>query len=1052
MILHNRQNINTIKNSNKTKSALILAFVFVFLLLSPMAKGEQQPQEIKLLIIHPGGDPYDNVPDNNIDLAWKNLAEKFAEYKTNTGIPAKALGLWEINRDFNGRDTAEKIKRAISYYVHNYNTRYVLLVGDGTIFPVRYHFGGWSSYGGPRIKEKDGQCKHFCGYFFVPADFYFADLYDQNGNFNDWNKNGNQLIGEVYRDSFDIDGVDLHPDVAVGRVPCKTPEEFLHYIIKVVKYEKSIRDSSGYHKVLFVSDHYPNYYDPNDYETNKDIGNNILPQSWDKAYVRQQKVGEEEVGRETRVYCEYYYENYDGTEEKIDTPNQDSVASFITDVVNRENPQFINYNGHGVPIGWAISGWTHGVGSGDVKVRGFRRSDASNLSNDIPHIVFVGACETGHFVTHGHFCDRSQALACSTDYSGETVDHIFRYVTNQDCQNLCTSNSCSQPTQWRTTNGDRDCIAESFINNPNGGAVVYIGSDPEVQSWCQILNKYFFKAIVNGDATVGDAWRDALEEFANRDKPSVGSYKTECEQKVYDWIPFKKFLAPLKYHLFGDPSLRIEGITGVSDTTAPAISIFNWPGRYTNISELSFFVCIAAEDRSGVLAVEYRYKMGNQDWTQWSWSFSSNPISISLPIGHEGEELTLEVRAIDIFGNNATRTYTTTFDFTPPECRVEEIDGEIIGFYLNPLHPPVGPSPVATKIYGCPVTVFFEAEDAISPTTIYYKVDEEGDWHQGDYVRIPCDIRNPGVHQFEITYYAEDAAGNKGDEKTIKLLVDTTPDVKEWIRGQEKLEKLLAAEALEEIWRFQLMEEAFVDVPKKVRVDFRGPVTAENRNPAWQPIGEATNVIRQGKTFWQAPSWNTRNLPTGWYEIRFLPSYSSFAEEKSVNFFVFVSKITHKNYDFKIEVNKDKVKPGDKLRIKVTFKQNVGKLSDLRLGLFIGPSLIEEGRVEFKRESLEPDTEWSEVFDITLVRDLAPQDVKFKAYVYSKDVGWFKSKPIAFSVVSKVPEVSLSKNIYFTSAKENPGSIYEYNNLTKKEKKIFTRERGQIYSFAFHPE
>ena len=51
-------------------------------------------------------------------MRTKRYGEKFAEYKTNTGIPAKALGLWEINRDFDGNDTAERIKKAIKHYLN----------------------------------------------------------------------------------------------------------------------------------------------------------------------------------------------------------------------------------------------------------------------------------------------------------------------------------------------------------------------------------------------------------------------------------------------------------------------------------------------------------------------------------------------------------------------------------------------------------------------------------------------------------------------------------------------------------------------------------------------------------------------------------------------------------------------------------------------------------------------------------------------------------------------------------------------------------------------
>ena len=126
-----------------------------------MAKGEQQPQEIKLLIIHPGGDPFDSIPDNKVDLAWKNLAEKFAEYKTNTGIPAKALGLWEINRDFDGNDTAERIKKAIKHYYTNHGLKYVILVGDCDVFPVRFYFKGWKDTGETWYSEDKKQVTAF---------------------------------------------------------------------------------------------------------------------------------------------------------------------------------------------------------------------------------------------------------------------------------------------------------------------------------------------------------------------------------------------------------------------------------------------------------------------------------------------------------------------------------------------------------------------------------------------------------------------------------------------------------------------------------------------------------------------------------------------------------------------------------------------------------------------------------------------------------------------------------------------------------------------------
>ncbi|HDN74067.1 MAG TPA: carboxypeptidase regulatory-like domain-containing protein, partial [Archaeoglobus sp.] len=338
----------------------------------------------------------------------------------------------------------------------------------------------------------------------------------------------------------------------------------------------------------------------------------------------------------------------------------------------------------------------------------------------------------------------------------------------------------------------------------------------------------------------------------------------------------------------------------VTDNTAPIVRLYNWPGKYTNDG---ISTRIYASDNSGVLAIGYRYKIGNNDWTDWNW-FTSD--SIDIQKGDEGEKPTLQVRAIDLFANVAEQTYKTTFDFTPPECHIKKIDGDVIGFNPLDLTPgPFGPEP--TRIYGCPVTVDFEAEDDISPVHVYYRIDEEGDWQMGD-ARILCELHNPSLHQFEIDYYAEDETGNRGETKTVKLWVNTTPDIEElleWLEWNEKIGDLLTVEALREgALNFYLMEEAFVGKPSKVKVDFRGPIIAKNKNPTWQSIGEATRVTKRGKVFWQAPKWNTRDL-----------------------------------------------------------------------------------------------SEWSEIFDVTISQNLAPQDVKFKAYICSKEVGCLKSEPVTFSIL-----------------------------------------------------
>jgi len=49
------------------------------------------------------------------------------------------------------------------------------------------------------------------------------------------------------------------------------------------------------------------------------------------------------------------------------------------------------------------------------------------------------------------------------------------------------------------------------------------------------------------------------------------------------------------------------------------------------------------------------------------------------------------------------------------------------------------------------------------------------------------------------------------------------------------------------------------------------------------------------------------------------------------------------------------------------------------------------------------------------------------------------------------PRIPGFLTFYFTDAFENPGSIYKFDGLNRSVSTIYTRPRGQIYSFTFHP-
>ena len=176
--------------------------------------------------------------------------EPLAVHKSATGMPTTLKTLEHIYGRFTGADEPEKIKRAIEHY-HRFNgIKYVMLVGDVDKFPVR-----WVTHEEPNQPES-------ISYYF-PSDLYYADLYDADGVFNSWNFDDDEYFGEHLKSdscgsdpySVNADHADLHPDVAVGRVPASNIPEVESYVAKVIRYEHLTfdPDSDWFHNVLLLA-------------------------------------------------------------------------------------------------------------------------------------------------------------------------------------------------------------------------------------------------------------------------------------------------------------------------------------------------------------------------------------------------------------------------------------------------------------------------------------------------------------------------------------------------------------------------------------------------------------------------------------------------------------------------------------------------------------------------------------------------------------------------------------------------------------------------------
>src|ERR1022692_1767933 len=163
------------------------------------------------------------------------LLKEYVEHKQKL-LNTELVSLEKTLKATTGVDDPERLKRFLYDAWRKRHLKYVLLVGDVDVLPVRY-------------MVLDRVTPAAFDYAFYPSDLYYSDLAKQDGSFDDWNaqKDGfhAQYFGEVRgeknkKDPINFDQIDYRPDVAVGRWPVSTPEEVRVLAAKSMAYEKSI--------------------------------------------------------------------------------------------------------------------------------------------------------------------------------------------------------------------------------------------------------------------------------------------------------------------------------------------------------------------------------------------------------------------------------------------------------------------------------------------------------------------------------------------------------------------------------------------------------------------------------------------------------------------------------------------------------------------------------------------------------------------------------------------------------------------------------------------
>jgi hypothetical protein len=418
--------------------------------------------------------------------AFGAALEPLRQHKTRTGMPTEIVTLETISGSCRGRDEAEQVKRFIAQQVSANGVHYVMLVGDGDRFPMRFTV----------TDRKDPNAFDTA---FYSADLYYADLFEPDGSFETWDFTGDgyfgELHGETLSDRVNVDRVDLRPDVAVGRVPASSVADVERYVAKVITYELEAYGKPWPKRALLLAADWP---------------------SVDMACATQEKVAAALHGYQ--VQKAYPIGN---TCVSTPAPSAAAVTKALDDGVG-----FVAYVGHGNAGAW-----------GSV----FTTNDLRSARNTRhPTVAFAVACDTAAFATqppYHPYTDTSGA-----HHQGAAHGEVF---TARPPQPAC-----------RQAVDDPDSMAEAFLTADTNGAVGYVACVTGAQQTAVDLLEFFAAAMPGPFTTLGSAWNTMLNRY----------YQVHVVPNVIsppDWQQLAAVHQPWKFHLFGDPSLRLAGVSSI---------------------------------------------------------------------------------------------------------------------------------------------------------------------------------------------------------------------------------------------------------------------------------------------------------------------------------------------------------------------------------------------------------------------------------------------------------------------------------------------------------
>ena len=378
------------------------------------------------------------------------VEHKLGELAIEVAILERVLG------ETSGSDDPEKLKRFLYQAWKHRKARYVLLVGDASVVPVRYV-----------SLDRIDPASHDTA--FGASDMYYADVAKANGSFDDWHarKDGHHALyfGEVHgeknkNDPINFDQITYRPKLAVGRWPVNTPDQVRTLVSKTIAFETQLKDGKKISPRVGL----------------------IVAGGWVDSRDRMDRLAHS-MPRSWNINKRYYSDE----RRKVSTPPP--TEPEITQLLN-SGIDLLVHSGHGSSTGWHNSLSIKHLG----QIKNSKR---------LPVIISVG-CVTGAFATNppseGYVDIRGM------EHRGTHRGELF-------------ADFPTPPAAYQSGRFNPPGLGKQFVNAGPNGAIAYIGNTGVGQPCALTLMEGFVNAWAGGKGSrLGDCWVMAIDHYYDKER------------------------------------------------------------------------------------------------------------------------------------------------------------------------------------------------------------------------------------------------------------------------------------------------------------------------------------------------------------------------------------------------------------------------------------------------------------------------------------------------------------------------------------------------------